>query len=253
MPLHKKVAATPAGAASSSCSRQVRVVATLAVFLALAVVPAAAIGAQASPTPATAVQRPVGASRDSAAATASDSARGGARDSAAAANPLARTGGSRDSQAATDSVPAAADAAKARTADSLRAASARRGILGELSLVQAIVAIALATLAILLGLGALQLFERYGEMVRSDESLGVTSHWGGFGGGASGWRATPALSLLVSAIILLGGATTVAVSVVARLLPGESQGAPSGSSAGSAPAAPSAPPAVGKQGSPPGN
>jgi hypothetical protein len=170
-----------------------------------AAAPLAAARAQAAPQqPAATPQRPAGAANQGQRPVPADSG-----DTAAA-----------DTSAAMDSSEAAGAAAQQRSADSSRAAAARRGILGDLSLVQAIIALALVVLSIVLATGALRLFERYGEMVRNDESLGVTSHWGGFGGGASGWRASPALSILVSAIILLGGATTVALTLVARVLPG---------------------------------
>jgi len=204
---------------SAGARRALLVVACAA--LAAVAGPRSALDAQLPPpAPAAGAQRPAAAAADSAAASAADTTRQGASDASRVADPAA-TGGSPAATAVPADSAQRAAAALRRQVDSLRAASLRRGLLGDLSLVEAIIAIALATLAVLLGLGALQLFERYGEMVRRDESLGITSHWGGFGGGASGWRASPALALLVGAVLLLGGATTVAVSVVSRVLPSE--------------------------------
>lgn len=47
--------------------------------------------------------------------------------------------------------------------------------------------------------------------VRADEPIGISSHWGGLGGGAGGWRLSPALVSLLGAVAawLLCGALGV--------------------------------------------
>lgn len=244
--MRPRLAARMAGAASLMRRGVLAVAAVSAVSVAS---PAAALPVSAQPPAA--AQRPPDSTRDTSARPPQDTASTVARDSGAAANAVSATPGSGSTAPATATQPAAAaqPPASGRAADSLRAAAARHRLLGDLSLVQAIVAVLLASLAFFLGFEALQLFQRYGAMVGRDESIGVTSHWGGFGGGASGWRASPALALLVGAIILLGGATTVALSVVSGVLDASSNTPP----AAPRPQQRAVPPAPASPDSTPGN
>lgn len=87
-------------------------------------------------------------------------------------------------------------------------------IIGGYTAPQFIALMAVLSVLVLLALSAGRLFDAYAELVRKDESLGVSSHWGGFGGGASGWRASRALSMLVGGVLLVAATTTLAVAVV---------------------------------------
>jgi hypothetical protein len=72
-------------------------------------------------------------------------------------------------------------------------------------------------------------------------ALGTRSHWGGFGGGDSGWELTPALAVLLAAVVLAIATTALGSAVAdaaARLL----EGRPPASSAATA-----ATPAAGAQ------
>lgn len=86
--------------------------------------------------------------------------------------------------------------------------------IGGYTVPQFITLIAVLSVLVMLALSARRLFDAYAELVRKDESLGVSSHWGGFGGGASGWRASRALSMLVGGVLLVAATTTLAVAVI---------------------------------------
>jgi hypothetical protein len=45
--------------------------------------------------------------------------------------------------------------------------------------------------------------------LRSGEGIGVSSHWGGLGGGLGGWRLTPATPALLLALIFFGASVAI--------------------------------------------
>jgi hypothetical protein len=45
--------------------------------------------------------------------------------------------------------------------------------------------------------------------MRQGEGIGLSSHWGGLGGGLGGWKLTPATSAMLLALILLGATLAI--------------------------------------------
>lgn len=163
---------------------------------------------------ASAAAQPVPAQRSAATRDTSVRADTARQDSGASAD------SARESLAARDSVPQ--DSPKATSAtpggdSTAKSSPATRNtplIIGGYTAPQFITLIAVLSVLVLLALSAGRLFDAYAELVRKDESLGVSSHWGGFGGGASGWRASRALSMLVGGVLLVAATTTLAVAVI---------------------------------------
>jgi hypothetical protein len=64
-------------------------------------------------------------------------------------------------------------------------------------------------LVLSLAFGATALFLH--RVVNKNEAISAAAHWGGLGGGTSGWRVTPALASLLAAVVLwiLGSALSV--------------------------------------------
>lgn len=163
--------------------------------------------AQSQPAPA---QRPA-AVRDTSASAVGDTSRQGTR----APGDSARLDSASQDTTARDS--AEATPTSSRRDGTATPSSATRNAprtIGGYTAPQFITLIAVLSVLVLLALSAGRLFDAYAELVRKDESLGVSSHWGGFGGGASGWRASRALSMLVGGVLLVAATTTLAVAVV---------------------------------------
>ncbi len=162
----------------------------------------------------TAAAQPVPAQRPAATRDTNVRADTGRQDSSASAD-SARAGRATQDSVPQDSTTATTAAPRGdRTANPSAATRSTPLTIGGYNAPQFITLIAVLSVLIMLALSAGRLFDAYAELVRKDESLGVSSHWGGFGGGASGWRASRALSMLVGGVLLVAATTTLAVAVI---------------------------------------
>ena len=75
-------------------------------------------------------------------------------------------------------------------------------ISGEVSFLQAIVAVSFASAALVAATMAT-------DRIAAGDAIEMQSHWGGLGGALGGWRLSPATSLLLVALFFAGGALGV--------------------------------------------
>lgn len=78
-----------------------------------------------------------------------------------------------------------------------------------------LVLLVVACVLIALTVATYRLLKRFGAALDQRLPIGTRNHWGGFGGGESGWDLSPALALLIAVLVLaiatvgLGGALVV--------------------------------------------
>jgi len=112
--------------------------------------------------------------------------------SPAAAPPLSA------SATATAAAPARDDQASANDA----ARSGRTGPSLASSIAFGLVLLVVAGVLVALAFATYKVLARFGTALDQRLPIGTRGHWGGFGGAESGWDVTPALALLIAALVL---------------------------------------------------